>query len=238
MSVLLALLKKLTPTQILMGLLLSALAVQTARVAAERHAKEAAQAEERVSHLDALNAQALLDSTKKLTSASLKALGDSLVVYQRQSVQVTQKASQLDHELGLLNKANYGLTVKLDSVSAQAVAPVVVSADSLSAKFHVKQAPYTVEADVSLRRIGTGRIDLSITQDPLGLLVKLGCGPEVRGVRPASVSVLAPKYATVRLDSLSQDPGVCSPAPLVPPSHPARAVALVVFGAILGWVIH
>ena len=237
---LLALLKKLTLTQWVLGLLVTALLFQTARVAAERKKVEDALALARTATLSLSNEKALSDSTHKLTSDSLKALGDSVVLYQRQAVQAAQKASQLDRELGQLTVANYGLTVRLDSVHAISEVPVVRRNDTLSAEFHVEQTPYHVDAKVRLPQTGMGNLTLGIRQDPMGLGVKVGCGAlSTLGVREATVNVLAPKYAVVKLDSLTQSPEVCSPAPAATVSVPLwKKVGYVLFGALLMRVIH
>ena len=234
------LLKKLTLTQWVLGLLLAALLFQTARVAAERKKAEDALSLARTATLSLSNEKALSDSTHRLTSDSLKALGDSVVLYQRKVVQVSQKASQLDKELGQLNVANYGLTVRLDSLNAISEAPVVSKNDTLSAEFHVEQQPYHVDAKVRLPQMGTGNLTLGITQDPMGLGVRVGCGQALHlGVRSAEVSVLAPHYAGIRLDSLTQSPEVCSPAPPATVSVPLwKKLGYVLVGALLMRVIH
>jgi hypothetical protein len=91
------------------------------------------------------------------------------------------------------------------------------------AAFDLRQEPYTVHADVSLPEPpAAGRMDVSVELDTLALDIRVGCGdagskgarPErSEWVRPASVTVVAPAWALMRLARVEQAPSVCSAAP-------------------------
>lgn len=238
MSLILGFLKKLTVTQWIVTGLIVLIIGQHLKLAMVQHNLTVAVAQERQSHLGQLNAEALLDTTRKRAGSSLKGLNDSLDLFRRKVVQETQKRSALDRELGDAAVANYRLLVRVDSMVAGGMAPVIVAADSLKADFNVRQPPYHVTASVALPQQGTGRINLGILQDPLALSMRVGCGPLVRGIREANVSMTAPHYATLRLDSLSQSPEVCSPPPAVKKSSGwFKAVLVGLAGMALGkWV--
>jgi hypothetical protein len=86
------------------------------------------------------------------------------------------------------------------------------AADERRAAFDLRSAPYTVHADVALPPPpDAGRMDVRVDLDTLALEIRIGCGvANATGVRPASVSAVAPKWATVRLDRVEQAPGVCA----------------------------
>lgn len=225
-------------TSLFLLLVVGVVVVQTARLAAERKALAEAQAQAHAVILDRENRLALADTSRRLLGDSLRALGDSLALTIRKVQQVSQKATALDSALGQVNKANYALTVRIDSLRVLSEAAVVRHSDTLTATFQVEQPPYHVTAGVQLPQIGTGRLDLGITQDPLPIRVKVACGSDLGfGVRPAFVDVLTPKYVTVRLDSLLQTPEVCSPAPISAVSRSVPAVWLIL-GALIMRVLH
>ena len=83
------------------------------------------------------------------------------------------------------------------------------------AAFDTRQTPYTVHADVSLPEPpAVGRMDVSVELDTLALEVRVGCGDALsEGVRPASVTVVGPAWAVMRLSKVEQAPSVCSAPP-------------------------
>lgn len=79
-------------------------------------------------------------------------LGDSLRMAERLVVQGTQRANALDRALGRERRARYQMLAAVDSLSALAAgAPVANdSADVRRARFDVREAPYTIAADVAI----------------------------------------------------------------------------------------
>jgi hypothetical protein len=145
-------------------------------------------------------------------------LGDSLRAAQRRAIQVEQRADKLDATLKLERVAREQLeasvvalhtTVKSDTV-------FVARGDSIRrAAFDLRQEPYTVHADVSLPEPpAPGRMEVSVELDTLALDVRVGCGAAgSEGVRPASVTVVGPAWALMRLSRVEQAPSVCSASP-------------------------
>jgi hypothetical protein len=211
-------LKRMSLTQWLFAAAIVILLGMAARLKLEHNLRIKAQQRERIAQIEAINVQARLDTTLKITSDSIKVLGDSVDLYQKRVIQEKQIASELDRKLGQFAVANYNLTLRIDALNRIVQSPVVDSQDSLRALFRVNQPPYHATADVALPKKITsgaqGRMNLIITQDAFPLSAHVGCGPAGQnGVRAAYLNLISPTYASVRLDSLTQAIGVCSPTP-------------------------
>lgn len=146
-----------------------------------------------------------------------RVLGDSLRAVQRRAIQARQRSDELDRALGLERAARVQLSTLVSGLKAsvQSETVFVTRGDSvMRATFDVREAPYTVHAEVALSAPpARGRIDLRVGLDTLGLELRVGCGiagPE--GVRSASVTVVGPAWVSVRLGKVEQAVGVCSPA--------------------------
>jgi type II secretory pathway pseudopilin PulG len=177
-------------------------------------------------------------------------LGDSLRAAQRRAVQVEQRADKLDATLKLERVAREQLeasvvalraTVKSDTVYVTRGAGVGRSAgESMRhAAFDTRQAPYTVHADVSLPEPpAPGRMEVRVELDTLALDVRVGCGDAgSEGVRPASVTVVGPAWALMRLSRVEQAPSVCSASSRTTASERWSAVRRFVerFGVSVGY---
>ena len=151
-------------------------------------------------------------------------LGDSLRAAQRRAIQVGQRADRLDAALGLERVARERLEVSIVALRATVKSDTVVD-DTRSVgvrraigdgvrreAFDLRQEPYTVHADVSLPEPpAPGRMDVSVELDTLALEVRVGCGAATSsGVRTASVTVVGPAWALMRLNRVEQAPSVCS----------------------------
>jgi hypothetical protein len=161
---------------------------------------------------DAVEAAA---DTSREVRASIAVLGDSLRVAQRRAVQAQQRSDALDRALGLERAAQVRMRAQIDGLSARVRSETVyVSATDgvRRAAFDVRQAPYSVHADVVLPAPpDSGRMDVQVTVDSIALDVRLGCGAAgTAGVRPATVTVVAPRWAAVRLGRVEQAAAVCS----------------------------
>lgn len=158
--------------------------------------------------------EAALDQTRVIAANDHDA-------YVRRIVQATVHANALEDSLGLERRARYVATVQVDTLRAFIMRAVVAadSADSVRrAHFEQVAPPYHLSADVALPRTGTGTLSASVALDPLRLAATVGCGKGVGGIRPATLIFEAPRWATVTLDSLHQDPAVCNaPAGLPAP---------------------
>lgn len=169
--------------------------------------------------LEADTLRASLDSTRVVNVG----LGDTLRTVQRQAIQVAAERDAIDKALGLERIARVQLTAKVATLEAHATssAPVTESVEGVrSAKFVVDSAPYFVQATVELPRPpGAGSIALSVNLDPIPLEARQGCGPaNAAGIRSAFLTVTGPAWATVNLDRVEQDPGLCR-SPALEPVH-------------------
>jgi len=185
----------------------------------------------------ALAADTLVASqdTTRLLTLKLASLGDSLRVEQRRAVQVNQRADALDRALGLERTARESLAatiaryrgvVETDAVRETvlvAVAAAGARAGSAAAggatvdtlrhgTFDIRQAPYTVRAQVALPPPpAAGAMALAIDLDTVRLEVRLGCGPpNAAGVRAAAATVTGPRWAAIQLGRVEQAPEVCA----------------------------
>jgi len=186
-------------------LLCVALAVQTWRLGrAEDRARQAALARD--------SAEAAADSTRAASARVQAVLGAELAAVQRRAVQQRQRADSLDRALGLERRGRFLVELRADSLRAMATAAVTAdSADSVRrARFEVREPPYTATADVALPRPpASGQLSLRVGLDPAPLEVRIGCGRPREGIRPATVTAVGPRWLSLELVSVEQDPTVC-----------------------------
>lgn len=187
---------------VLLGL---AAAVQTWRLdRAETRAQQAALARD--------SAEAAADSTRAASARVQAVLGAELAAVQRRAVQQRQRADSLDHALGLERRARVLVELRADSLLAVATAAVTAdSADSVRrARFEVREPPYTATADVALPRPpASGSLSLRVGLDPAPLELRIGCGTPREGIRPATVTAVGPRWLSLDLAAVEQDPAVC-----------------------------
>ena len=194
-----------------------ALAVQTWRLGrAETRAQVAALARD--------SAEAAADSTRAVSARAQAVLSAELTAVQRRAVQQGQRADSLDRALGLERRARLLVEVRAESLLAVATAAVTAdSADSVRrARFEVREPPYTATADVALPRPpATGRLSLRVGLDPAPLELRIGCGAPRDGVRPATITAVGPRWLSLKLASVEQDPAVCqAPVGMRPKKKP------------------
>lgn len=165
--------------------------------------------------LAASNAEARASITRELGGKALAGAIDSTThVYERKLVQVRQDADKLDRALKQERVARVGAAVNIVRLEAMLEALSTVRGDTLTATFDEYQKPYRIHAEATLLPPpGTSKLLTDITLDPLSLEVRLGCLAPVAGrrVRPASVSVTVPTWASVVLGQVEQSPEVCQP---------------------------
>lgn len=199
-------------------LLAGAIALQTWRLGrAEARAQVAALARD--------SAEAAADSTRAASARVQALLGAELVAVQRRAVQQRQRADSLDRALELERRARVLVELRADSLVAVATAAVTAdSADSVRrARFEVREPPYTATADVALPRPpATGHLSLRVGLDPAPLEIRIGCGTPREGIRPATVTAVGPRWLSLELASIEQDPVVCQ----VPAGLPQKKKSL------------
>jgi hypothetical protein len=131
--------------------------------------------------LQAANVTAERDSTRDVALHQAKVaelLGDSLRIAERRLVQVAQRGDALDQALGRERRAKYQLVAAVDSLSARVASASVVddSADVRRAMFNVRQAPYTIAADVAIPAPpDSARMTVGIDLDSIPVDLRLGC---------------------------------------------------------------
>lgn len=170
--------------------------------------------------------------------AVLKLLGDSVQMYRHLAVQQDQRADALDRALKLERIGKAEMVLQLDSLRRQSIAssqPVTEDSSGIRrAEFHLRQAPYTVAADVELPPApNLGRLDLAIALDPINIGIRNWCSPpNADGIRTASTSATAPRWAPVRFGEVQQDPSLCAS----PALSPQRSRLRPTFAAVAGRV--
>ncbi len=144
--------------------------------------------------------------TTRLVVVDTTAASDSGLVWQRRAVQEAQRADALDGALHEERVARADVTVIVPTVDTTIAMPRPGTSEK------IRQGPYSIEVDHTTPAAGDSApvLGLRVALDTLHLGVRIGCGTAARGgVRPASVSVLAPSWAQVRLDQVEQEPTVC-----------------------------
>jgi hypothetical protein len=133
--------------------------------------------------------------------------GDSIRVWQRRAEQATQRADALDRVLREERVARADVRLSAPSLDTTVTLP------ARGAEQVIRQAPYTlsIAGATNASSDSNAVVGLHLTMDTLALGVRIGCGAaNPLGVRPTSVSVSAPAWATVRMDRVEQDPSVCN----------------------------
>ena len=153
-----------------------------------------------------------------------KALGDSLRMVERRVVQRRQVNDVIDRSIARERIALYQVQVAVDSFSRVMTSRPVVKPQGASltdrdstrrASFAIRQAPYTIAADVALPAPpDSGTLSVKVAMDPVHLEARVGCAPpNAQGIRAATVSATGPAWAAVRFDRVEQGEGLCaSPA--------------------------
>lgn len=180
-------LKQLLFTGVIIVAACSAVAVEEHRLARERNAAT-------MFRMQAANARAERDTIRALANVSgalAASLGDSLHLFQRRVLQMSQRGDALDAALEGERTGNYRIAATVAPLTATANVPSVIDSGTHVRRAHVyiRQSPYSVEADVdqSPRSDSTVSLALNIRLDTLPLTVRLTFAPaDSLGVRSAS----------------------------------------------------
>ena len=168
------------------------------------------------------NRSAARDTTRDVARENTrvaKLLGDSLRIVQKEVMQVAQRRDALDAALGRERTARYAATAVVDSlVRVVAASDSVVRnarTDARMAHFDVRQAPYTIAADVLLPAASdSAKMVVRVAVDAIPIEARVSCGSIGGGAgREATVSVETPSWVSVRIGTVAQSPEVCRPAP-------------------------
>ena len=145
-----------------------------------------------------------------------KLLGDSLRLFEKQVVQVSQARDALDRALGRERVARYAAPAVVDSLTR------VVASDSVvrdphevrAAKFDLRQEPSTIVAEVEVPPPpDSAKMRVKVAVDPIPIVARVACSDVGGGAREASVSVETPPWVSVRLGTVAQAPEVCARSP-------------------------
>ena len=170
--------------------------------------------------LRADSAEAAADVTHRV---AVKALGDTAVVWYRRVIQERQRADELDKQLKLERIAKLHGQITVHSVDTVVVgATTVDTQDVRHAAFVRDEPPFHVRALVTVPRPPLeSSMQLGIRLDTLALGLRLSCGKAKDGIRPAEVIAVAPPWATVTFDAVSQSPDLCA-SPALQKHGPSR----------------
>ena len=158
---------------------------------------------------------ATLDTTRRVNMPGV--LADSLVAVQRRAVQAAQSVDSLDRALGLVRAgwAQFRTSVSALRAVTRSETVYVSASDSVRrATFDVRHEPYTVHAAVDAPPApNQWTMDVRVELDTIAMEARVGCGSAgAEGVRPATLTVIGPAWADVKLGRVSQSPAVCSTA--------------------------
>ena len=200
-----------------------------------------ARAKQRASEyaLEASNARAERDSTRQVGNGDdrvARVLRDSLRLAERMVVQKAQRQDDLDRALRRERRARYVMAARADSLAVVARAQAEDADEAAPhsvrrARFAVRQAPYTVSAEVAMPEPpDTATMSVHVALDELHLEARIGCAAaNASGIREAAVSVAGPKWAAIRFDRVEQSPDLCA-SPALSPRRGKGGIPMV-FGA-------
>ena len=208
----------------LVGLLLIVSAL-VAAISIERTRLQSARRAAIVAAFRTSNAIAERDTTRLVVARSralATVLGDSLRLFQRKVLQLTQHGDALDRALGAERSGRYQLTTVIDSLHLSATARVTRDAptEHRTSHLHLLHPPFTIDVELTLPDSSSTSaeldtlvvFDLHVVLDTLPLGLRLSCGAEDQfGIRAASIEATAPPWATVRFSHVEQAPEICSP---------------------------
>jgi hypothetical protein len=167
--------------------------------------------------LQLANADAARDSTRNVALENgtvARILGDSLRLVEKRVVQISQKSDALDAAMHRERIASYTLSATINSLrqSVTAANTIATRGDRRTARFDVRQEPFTVNADIVMAPLpDSATLSLRIRVDPLNVQGRVTCSAADRdGVRIANVSTASPPWAEVRFGQLEQAPEVCN----------------------------
>lgn len=170
--------------------------------------------------LEADTLRASRDTTRVLQ------LQESLRVVQRQVVQRVPQVDALDKQLRLQRLALAQLQLEIHELRASVTSSTPTREDSSTgarqAHFDVRQAPYTVAADVALPRPpAPGQLEIQVRVDSAQLELRLGCSrADAAGIRSAQATVAGPPWLPLRLGRVEQSPDLCQSPALAKGSAP------------------
>lgn len=198
-------------TPIAIGVLALALAL-TLSVEEQRIAHQRARTT--VAALALSNMEAERDSTRSLalTNARVASIeSDSLRIVARRAVQFEQQRDAFDKALDTERRSIVALDATVDSLARVGTGITTVSNDVRVATFDIRQAPYTVRAQVEVPQPpDSATLELRVLLDPIHVETRIECSPQDQnGVSEAQVTATSSVLTAIHFDRAEQSPAVC-----------------------------
>jgi len=165
-----------------------------------------------------------VDSLYAVEDTTRIVFADSLRTFELRAIQAETRADDLDRELDVRSRARADLVVVAEPLDTVVTSPASIdSVGSREATLSIYRTPYTVEAHVSIPLEPLPAIwQLRIGLDPIPLNVRLSCATDSDfDVVPAFVQVTAPRWATIGITNVQQEPGICNPVQFQLPGAPS-----------------
>ena len=146
--------------------------------------------------------------------------------YTRRAVQMNLERDAISKKLKTESQARINaeflVASVMDTVNAMMAYGEEDSDSTLTVDFSGYKEPFTVKGLVSMNLTSNeANVQYGVQMDPLKVKVRLECGTLVKnGIRPASVLISTPSWASVVLDTVAQSSNICSP-----PAPPVFKVA-------------
>jgi hypothetical protein len=167
-------------------------------------------------------------------------LRDSLRLVERRIVQVSQRNDSLDVALGRERVARFALAAAIDTTRVETSAATITQADHAVrlASFNVRREPFTITADVAFPPApDSASIALRVAVDAIPIEARVSCTTDRNGVREASLSASTPRWATVRIGHVEQEPGVCASANRATETRSRRRIVVHPLAITMGRII-
>lgn len=183
------------------------------------------------SRLAESNLRAEADTTRALALV----LGDSLTLYARLAEQLQDgersRLHDADRKLKAETQAKAELETKVVRLEGMLETMATLSGDTLTASFHLRQEPYTLDARAVLTRAPRpSSLSVGVTLDSIPMTLRLTCKAG-NGVRVAEAVVGAPAWAQVGIKAVQQDASICNPDPVPVVKGPSRTKWAVIGGS-------
>lgn len=168
-------------------------------------------------------------------------------LFVKRAIQVSLNRDSLNKALKTIPKARVVTTFSVTTVhdTIPIVAPIVESGDSLltMAFSDSTHPPFRLDVQaVANVKTKTSDFTYQVGMSPFHINVRLDCGPEANGVRPATIGFDLPFFAKIAIDTASQSKEVCSPKPSLLDSGNGstakRTSAIFVIGGFIGAVTY
>jgi hypothetical protein len=187
---------------------------------------------------------------KARATATIRVLSSSIEdIYQKYSIQTDKiKKDEVNKKFGTETKVDGTFVATIGSVTDTVKVAQYDSVfnDWTKERFHSYKEPFTLDLEVIYNEPFPSMLVWTAKADPIKVNFRVECGEPINGVRPASVLVGSPKWASIVVDSVRQNKDVCNaeaPRIDIRTGPSAKAIAGVgIVGALVGagayWFTH